>query len=199
MIQAEKEETKQDAIMFVQNMLRSSFASKRISEVAKTASSETVVASSYKPIADLFPSATVLFADISGFTACSSEREPYQVFILLESIYSKFDRYVLIIFRGIPSFVCVCIACHDSEQVFLFDNSFACVSNRIANKRRIFKVETIGDCYLAVAGLPELCKDHAIKMARFAHECNTKMVSVVRDLEVVLGPDTGEAKIKCYI
>ena len=38
-----------------------------------------------KPIADLFPHCTVLFADISGFTAWSSLRDPPQVFILLES------------------------------------------------------------------------------------------------------------------
>ena len=37
------------------------------------------------PIADLFPNSTVLFADISGFTAWSSEREPAQVFQLLVS------------------------------------------------------------------------------------------------------------------
>ena len=40
-----------------------------------------------KPIADLFPEATVLFADIAGFTAWSSVREPCQVFTLLETVY----------------------------------------------------------------------------------------------------------------
>ena len=44
-----------------------------------------------KPIADLFPHCTVLFADIAGFTAWSSLRDPAQVFTLLESIYSAFD------------------------------------------------------------------------------------------------------------
>ena len=39
-----------------------------------------------KPIADLFPNCTVLFADIAGFTAWSSTREPAQVFILLQSV-----------------------------------------------------------------------------------------------------------------
>jgi hypothetical protein len=68
------------------------------------------------PIADLFPSATVLFMDIAGFTAWSSAREPSQVFILLETIYHSFDK--------------------------------------IAKHRRVFKVETIGDCYVAVCGLP---------------------------------------------
>ena len=40
-----------------------------------------------KPIADLFPGATVMFGDISGFTAWASVREPVQVFTLLEQIY----------------------------------------------------------------------------------------------------------------
>lgn len=75
-----------------------------------------------------FPDATVMFADISGFTAWSSEREPAQVFKLLETIYRSFDR--------------------------------------IARKRKVFKVETIGDCYLCVTGLPEPQPDHAIIMAK---------------------------------
>jgi hypothetical protein len=70
-----------------------------------------------KPIADLFPSTTVLFADIAGFTAWSSVREPSQVFILLETVFRAFDG--------------------------------------IAKRRRVFKVETVGDCYVAVTGLPE--------------------------------------------
>jgi hypothetical protein len=36
-----------------------------------------------------FPHTTVLFADIAGFTAWSSMREPAQVFTLLETIYGK--------------------------------------------------------------------------------------------------------------
>jgi Adenylate and Guanylate cyclase catalytic domain len=44
------------------------------------------------PIADLFPETTILFADISGFTAWSSEREPPQIFLLLETLYQAFDQ-----------------------------------------------------------------------------------------------------------
>jgi len=58
------------------------------------------------PIADFFPSATVMFLDIAGFTAWSSSREPSQVFILLESLFKSFDKMAL--------------------------------------RRRVFKVETIG-------------------------------------------------------
>ncbi len=45
-------------------------------------------------IADYFPLVTVVFADISGFTAWSSEREPSQVFDLLETVYQAFDKLV---------------------------------------------------------------------------------------------------------
>ena len=43
------------------------------------------------PIAELYANTTIMFADIAGFTAWSSEREPAQVFQLLESIYHTFD------------------------------------------------------------------------------------------------------------
>jgi class 3 adenylate cyclase len=45
-----------------------------------------------KPIADLFPSATVIFGDLVGFTAWSSVREPTEVFMLLETLYNAFDQ-----------------------------------------------------------------------------------------------------------
>jgi hypothetical protein len=45
-----------------------------------------------KPIADFFPSTTIMFADLAGFTAWSSKREPTHVFQLLEKIYGSFDE-----------------------------------------------------------------------------------------------------------
>jgi Adenylate and Guanylate cyclase catalytic domain len=45
-----------------------------------------------KPIADLFPNTTVSFCDCEGFTAWSSTREPAQIFLLLETIFSAFDE-----------------------------------------------------------------------------------------------------------
>lgn len=44
-----------------------------------------------KPIADLFPETTVMFADMVGFTAWSSVRDPTAVFTLLETVYHAFD------------------------------------------------------------------------------------------------------------
>jgi class 3 adenylate cyclase len=113
---------------------------------------------STKPIADLFPETTLMFADMVGFTAWSSVREPSQVFVLLETVYHAFDQ--------------------------------------IAKRRGVFKVETVGDCYVAVAGLPEPRKDHAIVMARFATDCNLKLHRLVKELEVTLGPDTGDLSMR---
>ena len=110
------------------------------------------------PIADLFPNCTVFFADIAGFTAWSSTRDPAQVFILLQAVYQAFDI--------------------------------------LAKRRKVFKVETIGDSYVAVTGLPEPQPNHAVIMARFAWECLVKMGEVVSGLETTLGPDTGELSMR---
>jgi class 3 adenylate cyclase len=99
-----------------------------------------------------------MFADLAGFTAWSSVREPVQVFTLLETLYRAFDD--------------------------------------IAKRRRVFKVETVGDCYVAVTGLPEPRRDHAVAMARFARECVTQMQMLVKRLEVTLGPDTGDLELR---
>lgn len=114
--------------------------------------------SSSEPIADLFPHTTIMFADIVGFTAWSSEREPHQVFQLLETIYRAFDQ--------------------------------------LANRLGVFKVETIGDCYVAVAGLPEPNQDHAVVMAVFARECLDQMKELCKKLEVFLGPGTADLALR---
>jgi len=99
-----------------------------------------------------------MFADLSGFTAWSSAREPSQVFTLLETIYSAFDK--------------------------------------MAHRRKIFKVETVGDCYVSVAGLPEPRADHAVAMARFASDCQRLVDSLTKRLDIVLGPDTSDLNIR---
>lgn len=111
-----------------------------------------------KPIADLHPYTTIMFADLVGFTAWSSVRQPSEVFTLLETLYHAFDT--------------------------------------IAKRRRVFKVETIGDCYVAVAGLPEPRDDHAIVMARFASDCLERTHKLTKALEKTLGPDTGDLGLR---
>jgi class 3 adenylate cyclase len=119
---------------------------------------DSVEKAASSPVADLYPEATVMFADIAGFTAWSSVREPKQVFTLLETLYGAFDN--------------------------------------IADRRGVFKVETIGDSYVAVVGLPEPRRDHAVVMARFARDCRDDMNRLTRELETTLGPDTNDLQLR---
>jgi class 3 adenylate cyclase len=54
--------------------------------------SDDVAVKNAKQIAELFPETTIMFADIAGFTAWASSREPSHVFTLLETLYGAFDR-----------------------------------------------------------------------------------------------------------
>jgi class 3 adenylate cyclase len=54
--------------------------------------SDDFAARNVKQIAELFPETTIMFADIAGFTAWASSREPSHVFTLLETLYGAFDR-----------------------------------------------------------------------------------------------------------
>lgn len=114
-----------------------------------------------EPIADFLPMVSVVFADISGFTAWSSEREPSQVFQLLETVYQTFDR--------------------------------------IALQCGIFKIETIGDCYVAATCIPVYQNDHAVRIVKFAHSCLLHMHELTHDLETTLGPSTSSLSIRIGI
>jgi len=71
------------------------------------------------------------------------------------------------------------------------------VFDRIAKRRKVFKVETIGDCYVAATGLPQPQKDHAVRMARFADNCMKALQGlIVTELVDRLGKDTAELAMR---
>jgi class 3 adenylate cyclase len=84
----------------------------------------------------------------------------------------------------------------DPGQVFALLEALYGAFDYLANRRGVFKVETIGDSYVAVTGLPEPRKDHAAAMVRFARDCRVKMNDLTRKLEVSLGPDTGDLTMR---
>jgi len=54
----------------------------------------------------------------------------------------------------------------DPTHVFTLLQTVYHAFDRVAKKRSVFKVETIGDCYIAVTGLPDPQEDHAVRMAK---------------------------------
>lgn len=82
------------------------------------------------------------------------------------------------------------------EQVFTLLQSLFNLFDGIAKKRRVFKVETIGDCYLAVTGVPEVQPDHALRMTKFARECLYRVRPLLDRLCSTLGPGTADLAIR---
>ncbi|CAJ1941311.1 unnamed protein product [Cylindrotheca closterium] len=85
---------------------------------------------------------------------------------------------------------------HEPSDVFTLLETIFNAFDKIADKRRVFKVETVGDCYVAVCGLPDPCDNHAIVMARFAWECMQAMRKIRDKLEKKLGADTRELDMR---
>lgn len=75
-------------------------------------------------------------------------------------------------------------------EVFQLLEALYGVFDDIAKRRNVFKVETIGDCYVAVTGIPNAQPDHAVIMVKFARECMMKMREVINGLVDTLGEDT---------
>lgn len=93
-------------------------------------------------IAEGFAEASVLFADLAGFTAYSRAAEPRELVEFLDTVFSEFDR--------------------------------------LAADLGVEKIKTIGDAYMAVAGLPVLRGDHAVAAARMALGMQDAFAAIVR-------------------
>lgn len=81
-------------------------------------------------IADSFSEATVLFADLVGFTKFSAGVSPERLVVLLNEIFGDYDD--------------------------------------IAYARGLEKIKSIGDAYMAAAGVPDPAEDHAARAAHMA-------------------------------
>ena len=81
-------------------------------------------------IAESFPCATVLFADLCGFTEFSQRVDAQHLVAMLDDIFSTFDE--------------------------------------LARIHGVEKIKTIGDAYMAVAGIPLARHDHADAVAAMA-------------------------------
>jgi adenylate cyclase len=81
-------------------------------------------------IADHFDDATVIFADVVGFSKITARMKAFEIVACLNQLFSEFDK--------------------------------------LAEDVGIEKIKTIGDNYMAVAGVPTPRSDHARMAAKFA-------------------------------
>jgi adenylate cyclase len=81
-------------------------------------------------IADDFGAASILFADVVGFTPLAERLPPAEMVGILDQLFSRFDALV--------------------------------------ERHGLEKIKTIGDCYMAAAGVPNPGADHARKAALLA-------------------------------
>jgi hypothetical protein len=81
-------------------------------------------------------------------------------------------------------------SCREPTQVFILLETIYQAFDLIAKHRKVFKVETIGDSYVAVCGLPKEDENHFISMSRFATDCLAKFSVLTNKLEEKLGPGT---------
>ena len=106
-----------------------------------------------RAVADRFPSVSIIFSDVVGFTAWSSSVAPEQVFAYLCALFGAFDK--------------------------------------LGARHGAYKMETVGDSYMAVCGLPDPDCQHAERAADFALALLAASAEVGRATGVRLGLRVG--------
>jgi class 3 adenylate cyclase len=93
---------------------------------------------------------------------------------------------VTVLFADIAGFTGMSAELSPPELVGRLDEIFTDI-DAIASRHGVEKIKTIGDCYMAVAGVPEPRGDHALAVARMALELRDR----VRSYELVPGKRLG--------
>lgn len=108
-------------------------------------------------IADRYSEATVLFADLVGFTKLAQTMDAESVVRMLNEIFTRFDA--------------------------------------LTDRYGLEKIKTIGDCYMAVGGVPERRADHCEAVAAMAldmiRELDAYNAASGHSLQIRIGINTG--------
>lgn len=110
-------------------------------------------------MAETFDNVTIYFSDIVGFTALSAESAPLQVNLISIYIQFKLKECISFLLKFSNSIL---------QVVDLLNDLYTCFDSIIENFD-VYKVETIGDAYMVVSGLPVRNGNlHAREIARMS-------------------------------
>jgi guanylate cyclase len=102
---------------------------------------------------------------------------------------------VTVVFADLVGFTPLAARLPPSEVVALLDSIFRRF-DELAAEHGVEKIKTIGDSYMAVAGAPERCSDHAARAARLALAMRDHVVALAAtrqmELSMRVGLNTGE-------
>ena len=104
-------------------------------------------------IYDYYPSTTILFSDMVGFTTMSKDMDARELVTFIDDVFGRMDR--------------------------------------LCEKHGVEKIKTIGDAYMAAAGVPMACDDHAARIANLAMD----ILELYREIARADGADKLNARI----
>lgn len=90
-------------------------------------------------------------------------------------------------------------AMHSQEDVKVLLETVYGAFDEIAKRRGVSKLETGGDGYVAVTGIPDAKEDHALVLCRFARNCMDLMQELKGPLAEELGSDTKALELRLGI
>jgi class 3 adenylate cyclase len=137
------------------------------------------------PIAEVYSETTVMMADIVGFPAWSSARGK---FCYHSSVNSEYVLESIILTAS--------ASISEPIKVFSLLEAIYSAFDTLSSSYDVFKIESVGDMYVAVSGLPTPERRHAVIMAQFAQACLETVKRIVLRLESKLGPGTADLRLR---
>jgi len=112
----------------------------------------------------------------------------------LEPIADHFD-IATVAFGDIAGFT-AWSASREPKAVFRLLQTLYHTFDKLAKQHNVWKVETIGDSYMAVTGVPHSQEKHAEIMVQYCSACLVKMKQLTRELEAELGEGTADLTMR---
>ncbi|XP_062611358.1 soluble guanylate cyclase gcy-35-like isoform X1 [Saccostrea cucullata] len=111
------------------------------------------------------------------------------------NVQAEKHENVTILFSDIVTFTNMAALCHPMDIVELLNDLFQRF-DELTTKHDIYKVETIGDAYMVVSGVPEATDDHAIRIANMGLDMIQQTSHVInpvtnKSIQIRVGIHTG--------